>query len=105
MHITMTKEGCILQWPKKDTYYNDQRRIHITMAKEGYILQWPKKDTYYTVRTFGILYAELLEVYDGGSGNTAFMGSLLLFTFAITGKYDGQVFIISFKCHNSYIYH
>jgi len=39
-----------------------------------------------TVRTFGILYAELLEVYDGGSGNTAFMGSLLLFTFAITGK-------------------
>jgi hypothetical protein len=58
-----------------------------------------------TVRTFGILYAELLEVYDGGSGNTAFMGSLLLFTFAITGKYDGQVFIISFKCHNSYIYH
>jgi DNA-binding transcriptional regulator of glucitol operon len=47
MHITMAKEGYILQWPKKDTYYNGQRRMHITMAKEGYILQWPKKDTYY----------------------------------------------------------
>jgi radical SAM superfamily enzyme YgiQ (UPF0313 family) len=47
IHITMAKEGCILQWPKNDTYYNGQRMIHITMAKEGYILQWPKKDTYY----------------------------------------------------------
>jgi hypothetical protein len=43
----MAKEGSILQWPKKDTYYNGQRMIHITIAKEGYILQWPKKDAYY----------------------------------------------------------
>jgi hypothetical protein len=40
-----------------------------------------------TIRTFGILYAELLDVYDNGAGNTAFMGSLLLFVMAVAGKY------------------
>jgi hypothetical protein len=39
IHNTMAKEGYILQWPKKDTYYNGQRKIHIAMAKEGKILQ------------------------------------------------------------------
>ena len=41
-----------------------------------------------TIRTFGILYAELLDVYDNGAGNTAFMGSLLLFVMAVAGKYS-----------------
>ena len=40
-----------------------------------------------TIRTFGILYAELLDVHDNGAGNTAFMGSLLLFVMAVAGKY------------------
>ena len=38
----MAKEGQSIQWPKKGSQYNDQRRAVNTMAKEGQSIQWPK---------------------------------------------------------------
>lgn len=44
-----------------------------------------------TVRTFGILYAELLQTFNVGAGNTAFVGSLTFFVMAIVGPVAGFV--------------
>ncbi|XP_052060083.1 monocarboxylate transporter 13-like [Mytilus californianus] len=51
-----------------------------------------------TIRTFGILYAELLQTYDEGAGNTAFLGSIMFFVMAITGPVSGLMSVhFSFK--------
>ncbi|CAG2184644.1 SLC16A12 [Mytilus edulis] len=50
------------------------------------------------MRTFGILYAELLQTYDKSAGNTAFLGSLLLFVNSIAGPISGLLSMhFSFK--------
>ncbi|CAC5415060.1 unnamed protein product [Mytilus coruscus] len=51
-----------------------------------------------TIRTFGILYAELLQTYHKGAGNTAFLGSIMFFVMAITGPVSGLMSVhFSFK--------
>ncbi|VDH99075.1 MFS transporter, MCP family, solute carrier family 16 (monocarboxylic acid transporters), member 12 [Mytilus galloprovincialis] len=51
-----------------------------------------------TIRTFGILYSELLQTYDKGAGNTAFLGSIMFFVMAITGPVSGLLSVhFSFK--------
>ncbi|CAC5415058.1 SLC16A12 [Mytilus coruscus] len=50
------------------------------------------------MRTFGILYAELLQTYDKSAGNTAFLGSLLLFVNSVAGPISGLLSMhFSFK--------
>ena len=39
------------------------------------------------MKTFGILYAELLETYRSDAGSTAFIGAINIFVSAIIGKY------------------
>ena len=53
-----------------------------------------------TIRTFGILYAELLDTFNEGAGNTAFVGSLTFFIMAITG----DITYLIRRSHTTYLY-